>query len=69
MADCYYHGQSSPGPCPECEEERRRGLPQGTLDVPVDIMSARAEASRRDMNLPLGLDPNGRPLKKKVRGR
>jgi hypothetical protein len=33
MADCYYHGYSgSPGPCPECEEEARRGLKEGTLD-------------------------------------
>ena len=25
MADCYYHGQSAPGPCPVCERETRAG--------------------------------------------
>ncbi len=25
MADCLYHGQSSPGPCPQCESNRRAG--------------------------------------------
>jgi hypothetical protein len=23
MADCYYHGQSAPGPCPQCEKEKK----------------------------------------------
>lgn len=27
MADCYYHGQSAPGPCPECAAERAGNRP------------------------------------------
>jgi hypothetical protein len=26
MADCFYHGQSMPGPCPDCERAQRRKL-------------------------------------------
>lgn len=26
MADCYYHGQSSPGPCAQCQANRVAGL-------------------------------------------
>jgi hypothetical protein len=26
MADCFYHGQSLPGPCPDCESAQRRNL-------------------------------------------
>jgi len=26
VADCYFHGQSSPGPCPDCEREHYKSL-------------------------------------------
>jgi hypothetical protein len=26
MADCFFHGQSLPGTCPDCESARRRNL-------------------------------------------
>ena len=26
MADCYYHGQSAPGPCSVCQSARRRKI-------------------------------------------
>lgn len=26
MADCFYHGQSLPGPCPDCERAQHLGL-------------------------------------------
>jgi hypothetical protein len=29
MGDCYFHGSYGGHYCPECEEERRRGLKQG----------------------------------------
>ncbi len=32
MADCYYHGQSPPGPCPDCERERRLNKEQGSTE-------------------------------------
>lgn len=42
MADCYYHGQSGSGPCPECESLKR--------DYPgVDIMEA--ERLRKEKEL------------------
>ncbi len=34
MADCYYHGQSAPGPCPDCARESRENLEQGS--TPTD---------------------------------
>ena len=32
MSDCYYHGQSPPGPCPDCKAEREAGEKQGTRE-------------------------------------
>ena len=32
MADCYYHGQSPPGPCPDCASERKQGKRQGSTE-------------------------------------
>jgi len=32
MADCYYHGQSPPGPCPDCASERKQGREQGSTE-------------------------------------
>jgi hypothetical protein len=41
MADCYYHGQSAPGPCPDCARERRSGREQGSTsrDTYKDVTS------------------------------
>lgn len=36
MADCYYHGYSGgPGPCYNCEQERRYKLEAGTLGLSI----------------------------------
>jgi hypothetical protein len=32
MADCYYHGQSPPGPCPDCKTEREHDQEQGSSE-------------------------------------
>ncbi len=32
MADCLYHGQSPPGPCPDCKREREQGEEQGSSE-------------------------------------
>jgi hypothetical protein len=32
MSDCYYHGQSPPGPCPDCKSERENGEDQGSSE-------------------------------------
>ena len=32
MADCYYHGQSPSGPCPDCQRERENGEEHGSSE-------------------------------------
>ena len=41
MADCMMHGQSAPGPCPECEANIRAGR-SGSDDGPKKIYPYRA---------------------------
>jgi hypothetical protein len=65
MGDCYYHGSYGGYNCPECEEERSRGLEQGSISVDPDIYLVKQQMAAREANLPLGLDPNGNKLKKK----
>jgi len=46
MSDCYYHGPSPSGPCPDCQEERRKGLEQGTIEKSLAELQA-AHAAKR----------------------
>ena len=32
MADCYYHGQSPPGRCPDCAREEKEDREQGSTE-------------------------------------
>lgn len=47
MADCYYHGQSSPGPCPVCARERARDVEQGSISSSENPFS---DLSQEDMD-------------------
>jgi hypothetical protein len=59
MADCYYHGYGSPGPCELCRLEDQRGEERGTVsgydgvrmeDADVNSIGrkAAAEKARRE---------------------
>jgi len=65
MGDCYYHGSYGGYNCPECEQERSRGLEQGSISVNYDEYIAKQQMATRESNLPLGLDPFGNSLKKR----
>jgi len=63
MADCYYHGQSGPGSCPECITEDRRGLEQGSIATSEFV--AKNQMAHIDANRAIGVDPSGKRLRKK----
>jgi hypothetical protein len=47
MADCYYHGQSGPGSCPECIEEGRSVVFRGGVRVTAADAAATCELNTR----------------------
>ena len=64
MGDCYYHGPYGGHNCSECDEERNSGMKQGTITVDRDTYQAKVQGAAIRQNVPLGLDPDGKPIKK-----
>lgn len=48
MADCMFHGPTPPGPCPYCQEEERRGMKEGELNVDADVFKANMQMKQNE---------------------
>jgi hypothetical protein len=64
MADCFYHGQSLPGPCPDCERAQRLNLAPEQVPSTIEPLPMEDRFEKLgELYLKQLRTPVGRPLR------